>query len=254
MAQIITIANQKGGVGKTTTTAALADGLTKRGYKVLQIDLDGQGNLSYTARADANGLTSLELLHGKATAKEAIQHTEAGDIIAASPNLAGSDKDLSGSGADKRLKEALEPMRSEYDFIIIDAPPSLSILTINAITAADNLIITAQADIYSLQGIGQLYSTIRAIQRTTNKGLKIAGILLTRYNGRDVLTRDLTDIAEQTAAQLKTKIFNAKIREGIAVKEAQASGQSVLTYSPRSNPARDYSDFIEELLKDLKQG
>ena len=144
-------------------------------------------------------------------------------------------------------------MRSEYDFIIIDAPPSLSILTINAITAADSLIITAQADIYSLQGIGQLYSTIRAIQRTTNKGLKIAGILLTRYNGRAILTRDLTDIAEQTASQLNTKIFNAKIREGIAVKEAQASGQSVLTYSPRSNPARDYSDFIEELLKDLKQ-
>ena len=251
---ILTIANQKGGVGKTTTTAALADGLTQRGYKVLQIDLDGQGNLTYTAGADANKLTSFEVLHGKATAKEAIQRTAAGDIIPASPSLAGSDKDLTGEGADKRLKEALEPIKKEYDFIIIDAPPALGILTVNALTAADSLIITAQADIYSLQGIGQLYNTIAAIQHHTNKGLKIAGILLTRYNGRAILSRDLTDIAEQTAAQLKTKVFNAKIREGIAVKEAQATGQSVLTYSPRSNPARDYSDFIEELLKDLMQG
>ena len=254
MAHIITIANQKGGVGKTTTTAALADGLNQKGYKVLQIDLDGQGNLSYTAGANTEGLTSLEVLHRNTTAREAIQYTATGDIIAASPNLAGSDRDLTGVGADKRLKEALEPMRSKYDFIIIDAPPSLSILTINAITAADSLVITAQADIYSLQGIGQLYSTIRAIQKSTNKGLKIAGILLTRYNGRAVLTRDLTDMAEQTAAQLNTKIFNAKIRESVTVKEAQASGQSVLTYSPKSNPAKDYSEFMEELLKDLKRG
>lgn len=246
---ILTIANQKGGVGKTTTAAALADGLKLKGFKVLLIDLDGQGNLSYTARANTNELTSFEVLHGLATAKQAIQNTEAGQIIAASPNLAGSDKDLTGAGADKRLKEALEPIRNEYDFIIIDAPPSLSILTVNALTAADSLIITAQADIYSLQGIGQLYATIRAIQQTTNKGLKIAGILLTRYNARSILTRDLTEIAEQTAAQLKTKIFNAKIREGIAVKEAQASGQSVLTYSPKSNPAKDYNEFIKEFLE-----
>lgn len=246
---ILTIANQKGGVGKTTTAAALADGLKQRGFKVLLIDLDGQGNLSYTARANTNELTSYEVLHGKATAKQATQRTEAGHIIAASPHLAGSDRDLTGAGADKRLKEALEPIRNEYDYIIIDAPPSLSILTVNALTAADSLIITAQADIYSLQGIGQLYATIKAIQQTTNKGLKIAGILLTRYNSRSILTRDLTEIAEQTAAQLKTKIFKAKIREGIAVKEAQASGQSVLTYSPKSNPAKDYNEFIKELLE-----
>ena len=251
---ILTIANQKGGVGKTTTAATLADGLKQKGFKVLLIDLDGQGNLSYTARADMNGITSHELLHGKATAKQATQHTEAGDIIAASPNLAGSDRDLTGAGADKRLKEALEPIRSEYDFIIIDAPPSLSILTVNAITAADSLIITAQADIYSMQGIGQLYATIRAIQQTTNKSLTIAGILLTRYNARSILTRDLTEMAEQTAAQLNTKIFKAKIREGIAVKEAQASGQSVLTYSPKSNAAKDYSDFIKELLGGFENG
>ena len=250
MARIITIANQKGGVGKTTTAATLADGLKQKGFTVLLIDLDGQGNLSYTAGANTNELTSFEVLHGIATAKQAIQHTAAGAIIAASPNLAGSDKDLTGAGADKRLKEALKPISSLYDFIIIDAPPSLSILTVNALTAADSLIITAQADIYSLQGIGQLYATIRAIQQTTNKGLKIAGILLTRYNARSILTRDLTEIAEQTAAQLKTKIFNTKIREGIAVKEAQASGQSVLTYSPKSNPAKDYNEFIKEFLED----
>ena len=248
MAKIITIANQKGGVGKTTTAAALADGLKQNGFKVLLIDLDGQGNLSYTARANTNGVTSYEVLHGLAAAKQAIQHTEAGEIIAASPNLAGSDRELTGAGADKLLKEALKPISSEYDFIIIDAPPSLSILTVNALTAADSLIITAQADIYSLQGIGQLYATIKAVQQTTNKGLNIAGILLTRYTARSILTRDLTEIAEQTAAQLKTRIFKAKIREAIAVKEAQASGQSVLTYSPKSNAAKDYTEFIREFL------
>lgn len=253
MAHIITIANQKGGVGKTTTTAALADGLKQKGLKVLLIDLDSQGNLSYTTGADASGLTTMEILHGSAKAKEAIQNTEAGEIIAASPNLAGSDRVLTGAGTDKRLKEALEPLRSKYDFIIIDTPPSLSILTVNALTAADSLIITAQADIYSLQGIGQLFATIRAVQKTTNKGLHIAGILLTRYNARAILTRDLTEMAEQTAAQLQTKIFKAKIRESIVVKEAQARGQSVLTYCPKSNPAKDYMAFVEEFLKDLKK-
>ena len=252
MGKIIAIANQKGGVGKTTTAAALADGLTQRGYKTLLVDLDGQGNLTYTARADTGGLTSYEVIHGKAPAKKAIQKTAAGDLIPASPDLALTAGELTAKGDSTRLKTALDPLRGDYDFIIIDAPPALGILTINALMAADRLIITAQADIYSLQGIGQLYGTIAAVQ-AQNKQLKIAGILLTRYNGRPLLRRDFATIAEQTAEQIKTKVYKARIREGVAVGEAQASGQSVITYSPKSNPAKDYNAFIDEFLADLKK-
>ena len=252
MAKITAVAIQKGGQGKTVTAYALGAGLALRGQRVLFIDLDAQGNLSYTLGADATGLTgrsAFEVLQGATSATEAIQHTPLGDIIASSPALAAADTTLTAVGKEYRLREALEALGDAYDRIILDTPPSLGILTVNALTAADSLIIPAQADMYSLQGIGQLWQTIQTIRRYCNPRLAIEGVLLTRYNGRAVISRDLSDMLEQTAAQMGTKVFKARIRECTALKEAVAVKTDIYTYAPRSNAAADYSAFIGELLE-----
>ena len=252
MAKIIAIAIQKGGQGKTTTAAALGAGLTLRGHKVLFVDLDAQGNLSYALGADATGLTgrsTLEALQGVISAADAIQHTPQGDIIASSPALAGADTTITATGKEYRLAEALEPIAGSYDYILLDTPPSLGILTINALTAAAEAVIPAQADMFSLQGIGQLWQTIQAIRKYCNPGLKIAGILLTRYNGRAVISREVKEMLSQTAAQMKTKVYGSRIRECTALKEAVAVKKDIYSYAPRSNAAIDYSAFIDELLE-----
>ena len=145
MKEIIAIVNRRGGVGKTATAHAIGAGLTKRGYKTLYIDLDSQCNLSYDTGAKATRLTSMEVLSGTATAKEAIQHSQGGDIIPASPSLAVADTAIDGTGKEYRLKEALEPIAGDYDYIIIDTPPALGVLTVNALTACNSAIIPAQA-------------------------------------------------------------------------------------------------------------
>ena len=252
MAKITAIAIQKGGQGKTVTAYALGAGLALRGQRVLFIDLDAQGNLSYTLGADATGLagrSAYEVLQGATTAPEAVQHTPLGDIIASSPALAAADTTLTAVGKEYRLREALEALGGAYDRIILDTPPSLGIATVNALTAADSLIIPAQADMYSLQGIGQLWQTIQTIRRYCNPRLFIDGILLTRFNGRAVISRDLSDMLAQTAAQMETKVFKARIRECTAIKEAVAVKRDIYTYAQRSNASADYSAFIDELLE-----
>lgn len=251
MGIVIAVANQKGGVGKSSTAHAIITWLALSGEKVLAIDLDSQRNLTYTMGADEERITALEVLHGTAPAEQAIQHTATGDIIAASRALAGSDKNLTGKGAHLRLKNAITALRGGYDYIILDTPPALGILTINAFCAADYVVIPAQADIYSLQGIGELHDTITEVQRASNPDLKIAGILITRYSGRAILTRDVSDMITEAAEGYQTKVYKAKIREGIAVKEAQACKQDIFSYAPRSNPASDYNDFMKELLADI---
>lgn len=252
MAKITAVAIQKGGQGKTVTAYALGAGLALRGQRVLYIDLDAQGNLSYTLGADATGLTghnAYEVLQGGASAADAIQHAALGDIIASSPALAAADTTITAVGKEYRLREALEAIGATYDRIILDTPPSLGIATVNALTAADNLIIPAQADMYSLQGIGQLWQTIQTIRRYCNPRLFIDGILLTRFNGRAVISRDLSDMLAQTATQMGTKVFKARIRECTAIKEAVAVKRDIYTYAPRSNASADYSAFIDELLE-----
>jgi chromosome partitioning protein len=249
MAQITAIINQKGGVGKSTTSHALAAGLSMLAFKVLLIDMDSQGNLSLSVGADKAAVSTMEVLKQQAKAEEAIQPIGGLDIIPASISLAGADMQLVEMGKEYRLKEALEPIKDKYDYIIIDTPPALGILTINALTAADNLIIPAQADIYSLDAIGQLASTVNAVRQYTNKNLYIKGILLTRFSDRAILSRDLADLIEQTAATLSTKVFKATIREAISIKEAQAKQQDIFTYSRNSKVAADYLQLVYEFLE-----
>ena len=248
MKDIIAIINQKGGVGKSTTANALGAGLHLKGFKVLYIDMDAQGNLSYSLNVLNKPLTSLEVLTGTATAKEAITETPQGDIIPASGNLAGADTLITETGKEYRLKEAIEPLKKKYDYIIIDTPPALGVLTINALTACKSVLIPTQADIYSLQGIGQLSQTIETVKKYCNKDIAVKGILATRYNARANLTKDMTTLLQQTADQLHTKLYTTKIRECTALKEAQATQQDIFTYSSRSNASEDYKAFIEEYL------
>ena len=251
MREIISIINQKGGVGKSTTALALGAGLSIKGYRVLFIDLDAQGNLSYTLGADATGLSgnsSFELLTGTATGKVAVQKTEQGAVIASSPALAGADTVIVTVGKEYRLQEALEVLKPDYDYIIIDTPPSLGILTVNALTACTGAIIPAQADIYSLQGINQLYNTMQTVKKYCNPQLRVMGILLTRYSSRAIISREVAEMTEILAEELKTKLYKTKIRETIAVKEAQARRKNIYEYAPKSNAAADYMNFVDEVI------
>ena len=248
--KIMAVINQKGGVGKSTTAEALLAGLLLKGYSCLAIDLDAQGNLSYTVGAKKEGATVLGVLTGDIKAKEAIQHLPSGDIIAANNALAGADAFINTTGKEYRLKEALDELKGIYQYIIIDTPPALGILTVNALTACHSVIIPSQADIYSLQGIEQLAETIKPVKKYCNPNIYIDGILLTRYNGRSVLSREVAEIATRLAKKLNTKVFKTTIREAVAIKEAQISQKSIFEYSPKSKVADDYKSLLNELLED----
>lgn len=250
-AKIFAIINQKGGVGKSTTAEAMASGLTLKGFRCLSTDLDAQGNMTYTVNGNTDGATVLGVLMGEVKPFDAIQHTDGfGDIIVSSKALSGADGFITVTGKEYRLKEALEKVCDMYDYIIIDTPPALGILTVNALTACHSVIIPAQAEIYSLQGIEQLSETMKPVRKYCNPQLDIAGILLTRYSQRTVLSREVAEMAKQLAQKLGTKIFSTSIRENISVKEAQISQKSLFEYAPNSNAAKDYAAFIEELLSD----
>lgn len=243
----VSVINQKGGVGKSTIAEMLVSALSLKGFKVLAIDLDAQGNLSYSLAADLNSPTILEVLTEEISVKDAIKKARA-DVISSNKALAGADAFIADTGKEYRLKEALEKIAKNYDFCIIDTPPALGILTINALTASDSVIIPAQADIYSLQGIENLEETIKAVKKYCNPNLKIEGILLTRYNPRTILSREVSEMAEKLAEKLETKLFKAKIRDAVAVKEAQISQESLFKYAPKSNVTKDYEGFINEFL------
>lgn len=248
MAKIYAIINQKGGVAKTTTTAYIGAGLKKKGHKVLFIDLDPQGNLTDILGLIDPPTTIYEVLKENLDIKKAIYKTSEGDLIASSKYLAVEGL-LIDTGKEYKLKEAIEPILSNYDYVLIDCPPSLNVLTTNALTACNECIITSQADRFSLEAIKQLHETLKIIKQYTNPLIEINGILLTRYNKRTILTRDFTDMLEQLANELNTKVYKTKIRETISIKEAQAYRVNVFDYDPKSNGAIDYMNLVNEILR-----
>lgn len=247
MAKVITFTNQKGGVGKTTTACAFCGMFSMKHKKVLAIDLDPQGNLSFSLGADSNGLTIHDVLLGKASIHEAIVETNTCDVIPSNILLSGIELELTEVGREYALKEKLDLIRKFYDYIIIDTPPALSILTINAYSVADDLIIPMTAEILSLQGISQLRETIFAVKKYYNSKLCLKGILLTRYNARNILSNDVLDMAEIVASQLGTSVIKSKISTCVAAGEAPAHQMPVVQYAPKSVVAKNYNDAIEEL-------
>lgn len=250
MKHIYAVANQKGGVGKTTTAVNMMDILSSRGFSVLGMDLDPQCNLSSCCRASDSGASALGVLTGEVETTAAIQHISKNKhIISGSKSLAGADGFITDTGKEYRLREAIEPILDQYDYIIIDTPPALGILTINALTAADKVIITAQADLFSLQGISELGKTISLVQKYCNRDLRVAGALLTRYNPRSSFNTDVRELASELASGLNTVIFTTTIREGIDVKKSQLTHTPLREYAPRAGVTQDYEAFVTELLK-----
>lgn len=252
---ILTITNQKGGIGKSTSTQNIGAGLATRGYKTLLIDLDAQANLTFSTglkSADIAG-TAFELLQDKSDIKavDCIAGLKENlFIIPASLKLSQADLLITGIGKEMRLKKALDPIKSEFDFIVIDTPPSLGILTVNALTTADRVILPAQADSFSLEAIKQLYGNLQLVKEYYNPELKIEGVLLTRYAGRSVLTQNITEQFKTLAEGIQTKVFKNTIREAIAIKESQTSRKDIFDYAPECNVALDYLGVVDEIIKD----
>lgn len=244
------VANQKGGIGKTTTATTLAGILGKKG-KTLLIDADPQGNSSATYQAkieDQATLYDVMVDSDMLPLEDAIQHMPNGDIVASDPLLSKAEKMLDGDVEGLyRLKDAIEEL-SEYEYIVIDTAPSLNVILYNCLIAADEVIIPVMADAYSMQGLQQLYNTIKAVQRRQNPALQIAGLLLVKFSGRSNLEKTVQKELEQQAQELGTKVFQTAIRECIKTKEAQRAKQLLSDYAPNCTSMQDYQAFAEELI------
>lgn len=250
MAIVITITNQKGGIGKTTTASSLISGLTAKGYQVLGIDLDPQGNLGFSLGVEIEeSATIYDVFKENVSPARAICRTKYGDIIPSNILLSGAEREFNRPGREFLLKHALADMQHLYDYIIIDTPPALNILTVNAYVASNALIIPMLPEILSLLGVSQLRETIEVVKEHYNRELEILGILLTKFNSHLNLTKDVLEMVEELAKQLHTRVFEAKIRQGVAVAEAPAHCQSVLDYAPKAKPALDYAALVEEIVQ-----
>lgn len=250
MAKTIVVSNQKGGVGKTTTTNALATSLKLQGYKVLAVDLDPQGNLSFSTGADTqSSATIYEVLKGELKTIYAIQKTALVDIIPANILLSSVELEFTGAQREYLLKNTLHPIEAQYDYILIDSPPALGILTVNAFTAADYVIVPMLSDIFSLQGITQLFETIDRVKQFCNPGIEVLGILLTKHNPRTRFSKEIKGTVEMISQNLQVPVFDTFIRESVALREAQSLQQSILDYAPKCNSVLDYQCLMEEILK-----
>ena len=255
-AQIITIVNHKGGVGKTTTAINLAIGLAHSKKKVLIIDLDPQANLTQSMGIlDEQPQTIYGALRGAYSLPTITLNGI--DITPSELNLCGAEIELTAAiGREFILRDLLhdEPqaglsVMSKYDFIIIDAPPSLGLLTTNALACSNYVIIPVQSEYLALQGLNKLHSVIELVKQKLNPGLNILGVLITRYDSRKVLNKNIEEALRGT---FEGFVFNTAIRENIAIAEAPAMGQDVITYAPKSNGAQDYLQFTKEVLTLLK--
>ena len=243
--QILTVAVIKGGTGKTTTAAAIAQAAAADGKKVLAIDLDPQANLTFCLAADQNAPGSYDLITGGDPA-QLVQHTPQGvDTIAASPDLATL---TTRAGSARHLQTAIDPIKGSYDLIIIDTPPTIGEMTYNALQASTGLVIPLETDSNSLQGLYRIVDIARQMQRS-NPLLTIKGALLTRYDNRPKLNRYLREAVAEKAAELDTP-YLGEIRSGVAIREAQAFQASLFDYAPGSKPAQDYKAIYQILMKE----
>jgi len=245
--KIITITNQKGGTGKTTISMNLGVALAMRGKKVLLIDFDPQANLTYSFGIHKPKNTIVEVLQGKQAIQTILVNKEGLDIAPSSSLL--SDLELSivnKIGREQLLKDRLEGLMG-YDYVFIDSPPSLSILTINALTASNEVLIPLQMEILSLQGVTQLLKTIDEVKNVLNKKLKISGIVVSIYDSRRRLSGE---VLNEIKNNLKEKIFNSVIRICVKITEAPSFAKSVLSYAPSSKGAIDYKNLAKEFLNE----
>ena len=255
MSRIISISNHKGGVGKTTSAINIGAGLQKLGKRVLLIDLDPQANLSQSLGYGQEEITIYNYLKGAVNNSSLkitpiVIHKDF-SLIPSSLDLSGVEVELSGeAGREFILKELLQPLKSSYDYILIDCPPSLSLLTINSFTASDEIIIPLQAQFLAMQGLAKLVEVIDKIKSRLNKTLTIRGVLITQYDSRKVLNRD---VSESIISHFKDKVFKTKIRDNIALAEAPARAMDIFKYNSECNGAKDYLSIAKEIIKQDKK-
>lgn len=249
MAVVISVALQKGGVGKSTTSQALASTLGFKHKKVLLIDMDSQGNVTYSSGVDSPQWTIFDVLGEDCRPDEALIHCKYYDLLSADSRL--TNVEMTEDVEPTLLKSVIEPLQTEYDFIIIDTPPALGNLSINSLVASNYVVIPTEPRPFALQGLGALHSTIESVRKSINPTLKVLGILLIKYSNRTVLNRDIKDMIEDYAKQMNTVVFDTSIREGIAIPEAQTVREPLIDYAKSSKPNIDYKAFTTELLQKI---
>lgn len=252
MAITFVVANQKGGIGKTTTATTLASILGKK-KKTLLIDADPQGNSTHTYEAvieDTATLYDVMVDSDKLPLEDAIQHMENGDIVASDPLLSKAEKMLDGDVEGLyRLKDAIDELEG-YDYVVIDTAPSMNVILYNCLIAADKVVIPVTADQYAMQGLMQLYDTIKAVQRRQNPKLTVAGLLLIKFAGRSKLEKGMQVDLQDLAKTMETKLFHTAIRECVKTKEAQLKKKMLIDYAPNCTTMQDYKSFAKELLEE----
>lgn len=249
MGSIISIVNQKGGVGKTTTAVNLTAALNQAKKRVLLCDFDPQANATSGIGVVKNGvrLSSYDIIINNANPHAAVVKTEYGDVIPSAAALSGAGVELVAmEEREYRLRNALEKMRDDYDYILVDCPPSLELLTLNALCAADKIMIPVQCEYYALEGLRDLMTTLRAVKRAMNPRLEIFGVLLTMFDGRTNLA---VQVSEEVRRYFPEKVFSAVIPRNIRLSEAPSHGMPVLAYDRLSKGAESYCKLAAEILK-----
>jgi chromosome partitioning protein len=249
MGRVYVFVNQKGGVGKTTSAISLGAYLAEAGKSVLLVDFDSQANLTSGVGAAAVKPGVYELISGTVSVNEAIRRTGIPNlsVIPASIDLSGAAVELiEQDQRDYFLRKALEPVRNRYDFILIDCPPSLGVLTINGLVSADAVLIPMQCEYFALEGLTLLLQTIKRIQKRLNPGLEIGGLFFTMYDSR---TRLAQEVVSQVSAYFKQKVFTTIVPRNVRLSEAPSHGQPISRYDPQSSGARAYKSLAEEVIR-----